>query len=1570
LLALFGALFGGLGGSATAAPAVAPTDLEPGGLLVPLGTAQADLRAAYREPLALLYEGGRVHRVAGDAEALPASLRPGDLYVPPGEAGDGFCATCTRTQLSGTLPLTRAYALFPGRVAVLRSTATVPIGEAGGEAVAMWELAEIRQALDGYLLGAVPYDVLTEDEVAAELTGYDLLIVPAFRSDAYDAVISLLSEGGALDAIRAFVARGGALYAQGTGLFVAQAAGVLPESVMNRDDRVTLLPPDDVANRGVMQVTQPASPLAYGWLTDTLYILDDPILWPDEGGELKVIAELTNADWANPVPAVVRYPYGAGHLLGVVGHPTDPARRNELPLFVNALLLALSGPADVYGDAVQTFNPHYPPHEVPAYEVVPVSATLHVENLWDAPLTGAVVTETVSPGYVVTGPVAPTPTALLTDAQGATRIVWHLGDLAPGEALTLTYQAQTQPTVLAAGVGTFSEGVLAYVDPEGRPVRARHRPFVLTARMAARLVGDRDLEADRHYRIPAEGLHLDVTLPLENKEETLAASLVLTDWVYLLAPIVDIENQHVILNANDGETIWMRNEPFLWNGDYPTPTAATAPTQTFTLADWQGDWCVFTSTHGIHIDPPPLQGTTAITDYGSFVTIPPTYTAYLTVTAENELLLPCLPLTWELGDVPGYWYEEPAVRYGVHSRELFEREVRFHGTPREGTVVLPHDAGSVYVLAGTDPVPYRQYLEHAVPYAAAAPASPTLAWQDVWSRTFSMTLRASFYDVWAWDACATCGGVREQHAGVNLTYGLWADLDDDGAYETLVPEIPTRLPRTQLHLLGKTYSGTFGDVPHTIPPSENLIELPVFKGLGVMVRPAFEDWWHSYRSLAPGRSTLISVSEQVAYDHLFFQQEIPPGAAASFIVSATVKTYDINREGHFKIHDGARLIYRQQHAGPNRYEAYDGHVHAPEGWSSDGEVSKIAGPTAVSVYSDTLLFIYRFADLYDARPFDRVYDPFIKSWGYEDLVWTTYVGGREDKSLFHTTLGPGGRTRVRVSLDNNTGVTLTNLSVALDLPAGITATLLYTEATEATTPEPIWPELSFLNRAEVPDAWRSVWYFELEVGDVPEALWGQVLDIPVVVSAANLPPGYAAPPARLALQRDSDPQPMFVSAPGHGLVLTDTLPADVVLDAAALVTDAATLDALSLALDWDAGHVHSDTAGALFAGLPTTVPFTLDGDVVTFELPTDTLPTRKDAGTLVARAHLLRAQHGPNVVNAGAGICYRDPFDVAWCQQSPPVTVEAHGAALWVDYYCEGGWGPSSVPGTQQVASYNGECYLPEAPAEVVMDVTAFNAGDAIAKAVTVTVALPQGVTVTASTPPWAVLEGARVTWSLGDLAPGAWRQFQIIFYIEPDEGEWEPEGAAGDQGQRLLGIRHTQGAFFDDYSQRTIRGQFGGAHWFHVVRGPQALYLPVLVRGYDARPDLVVEVARVSPDDPSDLVLRVSNRGHSSARGFWVDLYFDPSAPPTANQPWPALCDTYGAAWQVAELAAGESVELTIDGAGYSSDDSQWPEAAYPAGDHELWAYVDTWSDAPWGWVQEADETNNRAGPEPFTAP
>jgi hypothetical protein len=429
-----------------------------------------------------------------------------------------------------------------------------------------------------------------------------------------------------------------------------------------------------------------------------------------------------------------------------------------------------------------------------------------------------------------------------------------------------------------------------------------------------------------------------------------------------------------------------------------------------------------------------------------------------------------------------------------------------------------------------------------------------------------------------------------------------------------------------------------------------------------------------------------------------------------------------------------------------------------------------------------------------------------------------------------------------------------------------------------------------------------------------------------------------------------------------------------------LITDAAVLNDLWTALDADAGNLSEDTAGALFETLvpthATALDATVEEGVVTYHLPAPqrTVPPATD-WHLVTKATLLRAGHGTNVVNEGPTIAYTDPLSLTWTDEGPKVTVEAHGAAVWVDYECEGGYAPSFYVATQYVREAEGQCTLPDyGPVEVEMDVTAHNEGDAIARAVTVTLALPEGITVTEATPRWQTAQPDRVTWEIGDLAPGAWKTLRIVLTVRPTEGRWGEAAARllaveSSDADRLMGIHHSDGAFIDAFSDRRVAGQVGGPLWFDTWSPPRVVYLPVLMRRYDTRPDLVVEAVTVDPADPGAVAVTVRNDGLSTARDFWVDLYLDPSAPPETNQPWPTLCYPYGATWYVAALAPDEPLVLRVEGAHYRADYSRWPEA-YPGGAHEIWAYADSWGDPnPWGGVSEVSEDNNRYGPVSFEA-
>lgn len=142
-------------------------------------------------------------------------------------------------------------------------------------------------------------------------------------------------------------------------------------------------------------------------------------------------------------------------------------------------------------------------------------------------------------------------------------------------------------------------------------------------------------------------------------------------------------------------------------------------------------------------------------------------------------------------------------------------------------------------------------------------------------------------------------------------------------------------------------------------------------------------------------------------------------------------------------------------------------------------------------------------------------------------------------------------------------------------------------------------------------------------------------------------------------------------------------------------------------------------------------------------------------------------------------------------------------------------------------------------------------------------------------------------------------------------------------------------------------------------------------------QPDLVVTSFTLSPDKKTfaagesvAINVVVQNQGKSASAPFWVDLYIDPTNPPTpgANTPWDRV-SKYGITWGVETkigstgLGAGESVTLSTNPANYDSRFTIWP-GYFRSGTTNLYVYADSWTptvpEGQVGAIKESDETNN----------
>ncbi|MDW8234891.1 MAG: SdrD B-like domain-containing protein, partial [Roseiflexaceae bacterium] len=115
-------------------------------------------------------------------------------------------------------------------------------------------------------------------------------------------------------------------------------------------------------------------------------------------------------------------------------------------------------------------------------------------------------------------------------------------------------------------------------------------------------------------------------------------------------------------------------------------------------------------------------------------------------------------------------------------------------------------------------------------------------------------------------------------------------------------------------------------------------------------------------------------------------------------------------------------------------------------------------------------------------------------------------------------------------------------------------------------------------------------------------------------------------------------------------------------------------------------------------------------------------------------------------------------------------------------------------------------------------------------------------------------------------------------------------------------------------------------------------VFLPLIVAPVPP-PDLVVEEFTVTPaktsyaaGEPVLITVKVKNVGGSPTTiGFWVDLYINPSTPPTTpNVRWNDVCGIspcYGIAWYVNQaLAPGQSITLTSAPGQFAGLQSVWP--------------------------------------------
>ncbi|MBN2543816.1 hypothetical protein JXI42_13230 [bacterium] len=121
------------------------------------------------------------------------------------------------------------------------------------------------------------------------------------------------------------------------------------------------------------------------------------------------------------------------------------------------------------------------------------------------------------------------------------------------------------------------------------------------------------------------------------------------------------------------------------------------------------------------------------------------------------------------------------------------------------------------------------------------------------------------------------------------------------------------------------------------------------------------------------------------------------------------------REGLLKINDGAWLVNEEIFGGSPWVQF--SHAQSAYSIANNVRLYRKPDPTIVSLFPDTVMMkylVYDWGSYYGGRwtephEFDVMFDPWVQSFGYDDVVISSYVGGREPLSLFEPDIVTGAR---------------------------------------------------------------------------------------------------------------------------------------------------------------------------------------------------------------------------------------------------------------------------------------------------------------------------------------------------------------------------------------------------------------------------------------------------------------------------------------------------------------------------------------------------------------------------------
>ena len=969
------------------------------------------------------------------------------------------------------------------------------------------EYAQFAALFSNYLGRSSYFTPLPVASITPEnLATVDILIVPAaYNQEAYAAFWQALA--GRQDVIAQFVQNGGTLLAFSYATRLAQDLELVEAGTVSPVFFV-----DSPNGQGTLNINTPDSLLTYGWMTNTMTVLDDPVLTAT--GQLATIAVYKDTSWPGSA-AILDGRAGNGRVVLIGGHPILQNSGIHYPVIFDTLLSVKAQRARLYQTAIQVFGGLVSQDTIPANEVVPISYTLAFVNYAPYPLNNVTIIQRVPLGLDVDeSSIYPSSGVLSSDTQDTT-ITWFITSVVTQSQMT--YMAYTQRNTFDQGEVIVGEGAATYLDPStGKTFTTSRSRSVMYAELPPDLKAYYGLERDVIYGFGEEGYRSEVYMSLANMMNTASHNIVITHTIPLISIIADIENTNTPYFDPDALTrtlLLAKNEVFFFdNEDYPLPRGVHNHQQVLGVAAWDGK-TFYTQTLALGITE-----TVALPSFGDACS-PIPYTAglellplsdpilrHVKIVTDTEghiqIVMPALKLVWEYGSLLAYDYQTPALFYGLHSQEFGERALTFagRGIQHPHALRLPGRGASVLTFLGETTSPRFSSLvfqEWVTPTIQLAPDDVSrYSFNDAWSRAQLVTLTADSYIIlpeYVWDDTASALPME-----ANPTIQLYEYHDGE---RTAVPIWDTHIATATADIkIGIAASGEFTDSYNAT------LLIPIFRGLGYKVAPANGTWQDSI--VKPDHVTLLSPVTIGMHDYVRLAHV---EAGDRITVSVLISHYAGGHfEGEMLLSTGTRLFYDSILMNTSSWYLLGSSPIIPQALALDVTMTKEVYPTQAHIYSDTLWSIYTLVDKYDPRP--STADVYIQTVGLRNgaLTANTKSGLRELDTVYPARVDAGEMTMARVEIINGSPETCDLVALEASAPDFITVS----PTTYGTYPAPLWYEQAAFNRRTLKPYERSVWYYDVTVSEaMPETQWGMRHEIPLIAHlvCAETPYTYSLP---------------------------------------------------------------------------------------------------------------------------------------------------------------------------------------------------------------------------------------------------------------------------------------------------------------------------------------------------------------------------------------------------------------------------------------------------------------------------